>query len=212
MKLPNIEYKGDVSKFIQANDNPYANISYYKDLDYFTDENLYNKFVKDVEKLVRTSKEYSAFVSYIKNILGMNFCQVSSKIYDTDATIEMHHGPIFTLYDICSVVLNYYIKTGRKINTFRIANSVIDEHYAMRVQVVMMAVTNHEAIKNKDIFLNIHQGIGNVNEFIKMYADCLDDTQKYKIWSYINMSKNNPSFDTGILDLENIAKMIQFDS
>src|SRR5574343_545945 len=142
MKLPNIEYKGDISKFIEAKDNPYEAISFYKDTDYFTDEIMYNKFVKEVEKLVRTSKDYSAFVSYIKNILGINFCQVSSKIYDTDATIEMHHGPIFTLYDICCVILNYYIKTGRKITTFRIANAVIEEHFAMRVQVVMMAVTN----------------------------------------------------------------------
>lgn len=211
MKLPNIEYKGDISKFIEAKDNPYEAISFYKDTDYFTDEIMYNKFVKEVEKLVRTSKDYSAFVSYIKNILGINFCQVSSKIYDTDATIEMHHGPIFTLYDICCVILNYYIKTGRKITTFRIANAVIEEHFAMRVQVVMMAVTNHEAIKNRDIYLNVHQGIGNVNEFIKMYADCFDDNQKYKIWSYINMSKMNDSFDTGILDTEHIAKMIKFE-
>lgn len=123
----------------------------------------------------------------------------------------MHHGPIFTLYDICCVILNYYIKTGRKITTFRIANAVIEEHFAMRVQVVMMAVTNHEAIKNRDIYLNVHQGIGNVNEFIKMYADCFDDNQKYKIWSYINMSKMNDSFDTGILDTEHIAKMIKFE-
>lgn len=211
MKLPNIEYKGDISKFIQAKDNPYDCISFFKDRDYFSDEVPYNKFVKEVEKLVRTSKDYSAFVSYIKNILGINFCQVSSKIYDTDATIEMHHGPIFTLYDICSIILNYYIKTGKKITTFKIANAVIEEHFALRVQVVMMAVTNHEAIKNKDIYLNVHQGIGNVNEFIKRYADCFDDDQKYKVWSYINMSKMNDSFDTGILDIDDISKMIKLD-
>ena len=65
MKLPNIEYKGDISKFIEAKDNPYEAISFYKDTDYFTDEIMYNKFVKEVEKLVRTSKDYSAFISYI---------------------------------------------------------------------------------------------------------------------------------------------------
>ena len=208
MKLPNIEYKGDITKYIQAEDNPFDNISFYKDIEYFADEVSYTRFVKEVEKLVRTSKEYSAFISYIKNILGVNFCQVSSKICDSDATIEMHHGPIFTLYDICSTILNYYLKVGKKINTFRIANSVIDEHYALRVQVVMMAVTNHEAIKNRDLYLNVHQGIGDVNAFIKMYANCFDDVQKYKIYQYIQMSKNNPSFDTGILDIDNVEKMI----
>lgn len=210
MKLPNIEYKGDISKFIEASDDPFATILFYKDIDYFKDEILYNRFVKEVEKLVRTSKEYSAFVGYIKNKLGINFCQVSSNIYESDkVVIEMHHGPIFTLYDICSVILNWFIKHGYKITTFRVANKVIDEHFAMRVQVVMMAITNHEAVHNRDIFLNVKQGIGNLNEFIKTYSDCLEDDQKYKIWNYINLSKSNESFDKGFLDVDQIQKYVQ---
>lgn len=208
MKLPNIEYKGDVSKFIEAKDDMFANISFYKDIDYFTDEVLYSKFVKDVEKMVRTSKEYSAFISYIKNILGINFCQVSSKIYDTDATVEMHHGPIFTLYDVVSVILNSYIKRGYKINTYRIADRVIDEHYSLHVQVIMMAVTNHEAIRNRDIFNNFHQGIGDIDAFLKTYGAYLDDEHKYKIWNYMKMCEDNPSFDRGLLDVDHIKKFI----
>ena len=209
MKLPNIEYQGDITKSIKAADDAFDMISYYKDLEYFGDEVNYSKYVKEIEKLVRTSRDYSTFIAYLKNILGLNFCQVSSKITDADATIEMHHGPIFTLYDICSVVLNYYLKTGKKISTFKIANTVLDEHFEMRVQVVMMSVTSHEAIKNRDIFLNIHQGVGNINAFINRYADCLDDIQKYKIYQYIQISKNNPSFDTGILDIDNVEKLLK---
>lgn len=210
MKMPNIEYKGDISKFIAASDDPFANILYNKDKEYFSDEMLYNKFVKECEKLVRTSKEYSAFVSYIKNVMGINFCQISSSIYESDKVqIEMHHGPIFTLYDISSVILNWFLKHGYKINTFRVANKIIDEHFALRVQVVMASVTNHEAIHNRDIFLNVKQGIGNLDEFIKMYSDCLDDEHKYKIWNYINLCQSNPSFDKGILDVDHIKKYVQ---
>lgn len=209
MKLPGIEYKGDISKFIESESDMYSNICFYKDLDYFKDEVLYSKFVKACEKQIRNSKDYSAFISYVKNVLGINYCQVSSKIYDTDATIELHHGPIFTLYDVTSVVLNWYLKTGTKINTFRIVNRVLDEHFDLHVQVIMMTTTNHQAAHNRDIFNHFNQGIGNINEFIKFYSDCLDDIHKYKIWNFINFCKDNPSFDRGILDVDHISKIVK---
>lgn len=209
MEFGNIKYNGDVSKYIEACDDPYSCISLYKDTDYFQDETAYNKFVKSCENFVRTSPDYKIFIHYIKEILGINFCQVSSHIYSTDATIEMHHGPLFTLFDITSIILNYFIKTGKKINTMRITDAVLEEHFELRVQVVMLAVTNHEATHNKDLFLNVNQGIGNINEFICLYKDCLDDIHKYKIWNYINMCKNNPSFDRGYLDVEHISKVIK---
>ena len=209
MEFANIKYNGDVSKFIQAEDDPYASISMHKDTDYFQDEAEYTKFVKACESSIRRSQDYKVFISFIKNILGINFCQVSSKIYDTDATIEMHHGPIFTLFDITSVILNYFMKTGKKINTFRITDAVLQEHFDLRVQVVMLAVTNHEAAHNRDVFLHVKQGIGNLTEFLDFYKDCLDDIHKYKIWNYINMCKSNPSFDKGYLDVDHISKVIK---
>lgn len=209
MEFGNIKYSGDVSKFIEAEDDPFASISFYKDIDYFQDEVLYTKFVKNCERMIRTSKDYKIFISYIKNVLGFNFCMAQSQISDKDATIEMHHGPIFTLYDITSVILNNFLKTGRKINSYRITDAVIQEHFALRVQVVMLAVTNHEAFHNRDLFLNVRQGIGNLTEFIKMYSDCLDDIHKYKLWNYINLCKSNPSFDRGYLDIDQVQKIIK---
>ena len=209
MEFANIQYNGDVSKYIEAKDDPYACISLHKDKDYFLDDTKYVKFVKNCERVVRTSDDYKAFIAYIKGVLGINFCQVSSQIYDTDATIELHHGPIFTLYDIVSIVLNDFLRTGKKINTMRIADAVLDEHFELRVQVVMLAKTNHEAAHNRDLFLNVNQGIGNLDEFIKYYKDSLDDIHKYKIWNYINMCKNNPSFDRGYLDVDHIAKVVK---
>jgi hypothetical protein len=35
---------------------------------------------------------------------------VLSNVSCSDDEIEMHHGPLLTLYDIVSVVLNHYIK------------------------------------------------------------------------------------------------------
>ena len=203
MDFANIKYNGDVSKFIEAEDDPYANISFYKDSDYFQDDTAYTKFVKACESFVRTSKDYSVFISYVKNVLGLRFCQVSSHIYDTDATIEMHHGPIFTLFDITSVILNDFLKRNKKINTLRIADQVLEEHFALRVQVIMLCITNHEATHNKDLFLHVNQGTGNLTEFIDIYKDCLDDIQKYR--SGIILTCANPILvlieDTWILNM-----------
>lgn len=208
MDLPGITYEGGIEKTISSDDTSEV-IMMYKPVDYFSDIVSYTKFVKACERVVRHSDDYKAFVAWIKQVLGINFCQVSSNIVDGDASIEMHHGPIFTLFDYCSIVLNDFIMRGKKISTFLVSDQVLEEHFQLRVQVVMLAKTNHEAITNRDLFLNIRQGIGNVNAFIQKYAHALDDEQKYKIWSYINYSKANETFDSGILDVPNVTKMIK---
>ena len=208
MNIPGIVYKGGIIRTVEADDSDDV-ISMYKEREYFDEIEVYNSFVKKCEKVVRTSQDYSNFIKYIKEILGINFCQVSSQIVSGDATIEMHHGPIFTLFDYCAIILNEFLALGKKISTFRIANRVIQEHYDLRVQVVMLAVTNHEAVTNRDLFLNIRQGIGNVNEFIAKCGPYFDDDQKFKVWSYIEYSKHNDTYDTGILDVKNVTKMLR---
>ena len=175
MLLPNIEIRKDLSKFIRSIDDG-EEILYFKDNEYFFDDASYSKFIKEVEKMVRTSKDYAHFVGYIKNTLGMNFCEVLSKVQESDnVEVEMHHGPIFTLYDICEVILNWFLKNGQRINTFRVANKVLDEHYALHVQVIMLSKTMHEAVHNKDIFMHYNQAIGDLNAFIKEYTPYLTD-------------------------------------
>lgn len=208
MDLPGIKYEGGIERAISSDDTA-DSILMYKPRDYFYDDTIYKAFVKDVERQVRHSDDYKAFVSWVKNVLGINFCQVSSKIIDGDATIEMHHGPIFTLYDVVCIVLNHMIQAGAKISSFRVSDAVLQEHFDLRVQVVMLAVTNHEAITNRDIFLNLRQGIGNVDAFIKKYAHAFDDEQKYKVWSYINFSKENETFDSGILDTKSVVAVLK---
>lgn len=209
MEFPEIKYSGDASKFVEAEGWEEDTLMLNKDMEYFEDEHAYVKFIKDCESAVRTSPDYKVFISYVKKILGINFCQVSSQIYDNDATIEMHHGPIFTLFDISSIMVNHFLMTNQKINTPRLANAIIDEHFELRVQVVMLAVTNHEAAHNRDLFLHVNQGVGNLTEFIDRYNKAFDDVHKYKIWHYINLCKDNPSFDRGYLDVDHVEKVIK---
>lgn len=209
MNIPNITYKGNLAKNISADDDYYQEISYFKTIEDFIDESSYSKFIKAVESLVRTSTDYKAFLDYIKNTLGLNFCQVFSKIYDTDATIEFNHGPIFTLYDICEIELTKFIKTGQRINTFRVADSVLDLHFDLKVGGVMMCKTAHEMFHEQELFIHINQHIGDVNGYIKEYAKYFNAEMKYKIWSYIKMCEANDSFDRGGLDLSIVKSYIK---
>lgn len=209
MNIPNISYKGNIAKNISADDDYYQSIAYFKTIEDFIDESSYSRFIKAVENLVRTSTDYKAFIDYIKNTLGLDFCQVFSKISDVDATIEFNHGPIFTLYDICEVELTKFIKTGQRINTFRIADSVLDLHFSMKVNGVLLCKTAHEMFHNQDIFINVKQCIGDVNTYIKENSRYFTPEIKYKIWNYINMCESNDSFDKGGLDLSVIKTYIK---
>lgn len=217
MNLPNIRYTGDYARFVENAEDPNQCIAFYKGADYFEDMVEYNKFAKAVENTVRTSDDYKRFVAWVKNTVGINFCQVSSNIVERDddekgknCLIQMHHGPIFTLYDYVTIIMNKFIDEGKPISTFIIANEVIEEHFKLHVQVVMLAETNHEAVHNRDIFLNIRQGIGNISEFIREYAPYLTDDQKYRIHRYISLCQDNDSYDTGVLDCEKVEPLVQF--
>ena len=209
MEMPNITYKGNLAKNISADDDYYQEIAYFKTIEDFIDETSYSRFIKAVENMVRTSNDYKAFVDYIKNTLGLDFCQVFSKVYDkVDANVEFHHGPIFTLYDICEVELTKFIKTGQRINTFRVADAVLDLHFNMKVNGVLLSTTVHEMVHNQDIFINLNQAIGDVNAYIEENARYFTPEVKYKLWTYAKMCEDNQSFDKGGLDLAVVKKHI----
>lgn len=71
------------------------------------------------------------------------------------------------------------------------------------VQVVMLSKTVHQLVDSGELFINLNQGIGDVNAFLKSYPDGLDK-YKAKINEYIDLSKKFKSHDSNIFDLEKI--------
>ena len=210
--IPNIEYKGNFSKCVGARDDKLDFITFYKPKEYFDTSENYTSFIKACEKMVRGHEDYTNYKDWLMRVMGLNFCQVSTEIYDTDAEIEMHHGPLFTLYDYCTIILNKQVSCNQKVTTFSVADEVLDEHFALRVQTVMLAVTNHEAVHNRDIWLNIKQGFGDISGFIEKYKDYLTDEQKYRIHKYVSLCEVNDSFDNNIFDVEKIRKVLRLPS
>jgi hypothetical protein len=73
----------------------------------------------------------------------------------------------------------------------------------------MLAITNHEAVHNRDIFLNIKQGFGDVGAFIEKYQKYLNENQKYRIMKYISLCESTDSFDNNLFDLEKVQGVMK---
>jgi hypothetical protein len=205
--LPDIEYNtSDDNKVIPIVDSLKSmyQIPLYKDVDYFSNIESYVNFIKGCERAVRGNDRYKKYIYYLKNVVGLKHCQVLPDIEPDDKgkiEIEMHHGPIFTLYDYCEIMLEYFILKNKKISTFRIADAVLDEHQRNHVQVVMLLSTIHEEVHNRNIFINYKQAFGDLNAFVKKYGIALSDPLKEKLNKYIDKSMMYDSNDFGILKL-----------
>lgn len=207
--LPDITYtsKSDGTHknnpIVDATSSMYQ-IPLYKDVEYFSNIESYVNFIKGCERMVRTNDRYKKYIYYLKNVVGLNHCQVLPGIEPDEGgkiEIEMHHGPIFTLYDYCEIILEYFIIKKWKISTFRIADVVLDEHQKNHIQVVMLLSTVHEEVHNRNIFINYQQAWGDLNAFVKKYGIAMSDNLKEKLNKYIDRSMMYDSNDFGVLKL-----------
>lgn len=209
LKIPNVEFKKPITNpTIDAPTSPIM-LQFYKNDDYFSNLESFVQFVKAVENLVRTSPLYKRYIGYLKNDLGLNFCQVLSNIKteeDDITEIEMHHGPILTLFDIVSIVIDSMLYKKDKITTFKVADIVLAEHYAHNIQVVMLSKTVHQKVHDNDIFISMKQSFGDITTFLKKYKNGLNEEQIYKINNYITLSEKYDSFDKGVLALRDVVK------
>ena len=209
--LPNIDFKKPLKNPTLDSDTSLFTIPFYKDAEYFANLDNFITFVKAVEKMVRSSKFYSRYVKFIKEDVGLNFCQVLSNIKqedeNSDVKIEMHHGPILTLFDYITIMIDYMLYNDIKITSFEVADRILEEHFQNRIQIVMLSQTVHEEVHENNIFLNTKHAFGDLNAFLEKYRVGISDEQIDKINKYIALCEKYDSFDKGILDLkENIEK------
>lgn len=200
-KLPNIEHKKTKSPVVDSPSSMYE-IPFYKEQEYFSNLDNFVTFVKAVEALVRKSNYYKRFIAFLKEEKGLNYCQVLGNIEESkEVKIEMHHGPIFTLFDYAAIITEYLLSRDEKVNTFTVANILMKEHFDNNIHVVMLSQTVHEEVHVGNIFLNLKQGYGDFNRFVKKYRDGINPNQLATINKYIERSLQYDSDDKGILKL-----------
>ena len=176
-------------------------IPFFKDDEYFSNIDSYTKFIKGAEWEVRHSDRYSAYKKYLQNEAKLDHCQVFVEIGKDDADIEMHHGPVFTLYDYCTIILEWFLLNHMKVTTFRIADVVLKEHEENHIQVVMLSTTIHEQVHNRGIFISMDQAFGDINAFIHKYYDAIGQELREKYNRYLDRSRVSDSNDYGLLEL-----------
>ena len=201
--LPNISYEHDnenKTEVVDSNSSIYQ-LPFHKNIEYFSSIDSRTNFVKGCERLVRNDDRYNAYIAYLKKEIKLDHCQVLSNLDDSDCTIEMHHGPIFTLYDYCDIMIDYFLLKKWKISTFRIADKVLDEHLKHHIQVVMLSTTVHEEVHDREIFINMNQAWGDINEFIRIYGCAMNKDYIDKFNRYLDKSMMMDSNSYDILKI-----------
>lgn len=166
-------------------------------------------FYRGVEKLVRTDVFYKKYINYLINVVGMNTCQVLSNVEaneNSKVVMEIHHGPILTLFDITMILCNWYRHHGIPITTFDVADKILEEHQQNRIRVVLVTKSVHKEIHDGNIILNYNQGFGDTAAFLTIYHDGVTKDIQDRINKYIEWSKEHDSFDHGVLEVATVLK------
>ncbi len=146
------------------------------------------KYIKGVERIVRSSMEYKEYIKFLKDNMDMNRCAILNHIVaDTNnkISVEVHHEP-FTLYYIVETILRKFQKLEYDIDDLMIGEEVSRLHYDNLVGLVPLSKTVHEIVHSGDrIKIPLFLVYGNYSSFIKEYgeymSDAAEDMFKYKV-------------------------------
>lgn len=173
------------------------------------DYDRFEKYVKGCEEMVRDDDRYTAYIAKLKEG-GLTHCAIMGNLPEDEPKlkVEMHHGPIFNLFDICSIVLKACLKRGMSdITTFKIADIVLTEHEKDHIMIVMLSKPvhmggAHNRKSNRGIFVDIKATFGRLDKFIDEWHDGMDREHESMIKRYCQECRNaeGNSLDQGLFD------------
>jgi len=163
------------------------------------DEKLIKQFTKSTERLIRSSREYNAYIELLRtNITALNKDNILSNITTADVGLEFHHYPL-SLYDIIQVMMLHNITNNISFTSFSLAKQVMEEHFKHHIGLVPLTKTTHELAHSGNLFISKNQIFGDYTAFINDYKDGMTVDLKTKITNMENMSsKNVPSDFKGL--------------
>ncbi len=180
-------------------------ITYFKGYQELESLDILNKFVKGVEKVVRTSGPYSRYIAHLKEDLGLDYCQKHPNIHDGDGSIghhiEMHHGPLFTLFDYCMIITTALIKRGERVTTFTVADYIMREHFDDHIQTIMLCQNCHYADHStyNEIVNSLKFCFQDVQEFFDLWGDGIDSETLPYIENNLEILYRTDAYDSGLL-------------
>lgn len=164
--------KNDLRNVIDINHIPEFDLESYDLLD----EKDFNKYLKDIEKIVRKSFEYREFIKYLKDNFGMNKCAFLQNVSNAethDIKIELHHYP-FSLYDIVVIVFRKRQINHESLSVFMVAKEVMELHYKLMIGLIPLSETAHQLVHAGRLFIPIDKVLGRYKLFVEYYYPYID--------------------------------------
>lgn len=150
------------------------------------------KAIKSIERIVRSSLEYKAYIKYLKEYVDMTKCSffngVSNKDTNKKISIEIHHEP-FTLFDITQIIMEKQLDETGEVNYFRIAEEVMKVHYQCKVGLIPLSATVHDLVHTGDIFVPLQCPRGDFIGFLEEYDQYICMDIKETLQSKLKLSK-----------------------
>lgn len=163
-----------------------------KDYDLF-DEKDFNKYLQDIERIIRSSMEYREFINYLREYMDMNKCSFFENVSNINSykiKIHIHHHPL-TLYDIVVIVYNKRSFFEESLEVEMVAKEAMYIHYFMMVGLIPLSETVHDLVHDQLIFIPLDKVMGNWEEFLDTYSDFIPTETLEKIERY---KRNTLSF------------------
>lgn len=207
--MENFKFKGNKNPKIKSDIDDEV-LRYYQTREDLADPDVFQYFIKACEMCVRKDDRYSNYIHELKE-RGFDRDVIQGAINNKrfpNVAIEMHHGPMFTLYDICSIVTDHLLANDEKVSTFKVAKLVLDEHERHHIQLTMLTKSNHELAHDGKVFIHINQTIGDVLEFIKTYKKGFRREHLYTMEEYLKLCKKFNATDNDYLTARKVNKKI----
>ncbi len=186
METYEVDNKTNENSTLQLSDNPF---NLPLEVSSFDSDKESFKFIKNVEKLVRSSLEYREWVSYVTESLGHRECALTKENIN-ECSLEVHHHPI-NLFNICNAVTTDFINKNLKFTTYAIALEVIKLHFQNKVGYMVLLSDIHEKFHNGFQNLPIDSVHGNYQYLIDNYI--FDETETLKIQEYCKITLDKVS-------------------
>jgi len=154
----------------------YVNTAFEKDKEV-------KNFIKYVERLVRSSREYKQLIKYIREELEIKNCGIFKNVSYKEALLECHHMP-FTLFDIVETILNERLENGKPVTPFSIAEEVCLLHYQGAIGLVYVSKTIHDLYHSRKIDIPADQIIGEPERFFNKFQGYFSENAllKYELF------------------------------
>lgn len=149
----------------------------------FTSSKEFDAFIKNVERLVRSSFEYKLWISYIIDNLGQKECSLTHESIN-ECPVVIHHHPI-NLYTIVKTIINDYLKHEKEFSTFDIAIKIIELHYQNKIGYMPLLSDLHEKFHSGFLKLPIELVNGDYKYLFQKYQ--LEDDELQRIYEFCNV-------------------------